>query len=80
MLTIVAWFFVLVATIYEQSPLLPKMSRSCILNPITQFTAGSLKVFKKQIQTTKSSNFIGHNIFSAHLYTSLFNTLCISLC
>jgi hypothetical protein len=33
-------------------------------NPITHLNVSSLKITKKKIQTTKSSNFISHNIFS----------------
>jgi hypothetical protein len=39
--------------------------------PITHLIISSLKIIKKKIQTTKSSNFIVHNIFSAYLHTSL---------
>jgi hypothetical protein len=31
--------------------------------PITNLTTNSLKIIKKKIQSTKSNNFIGHNIF-----------------
>jgi hypothetical protein len=37
----------------------------------------SFKTIKKRIVTTKSSNFISHNIFNAHLETNILNTLCI---
>jgi hypothetical protein len=49
-------------------------------NPITHLTIHFLKITIKKIQTTKSNNFISHNIFSSHLYTSLFNTLYIIVC
>jgi len=33
----------------------------------THLTLSSLKINKEKIQTSKSCNFIGHNIFSAHM-------------
>jgi hypothetical protein len=44
---------------------------------IIHLTITSLKIIEKKIQTTKSNNFVAHNIFSLHLQPSLFNTLYI---
>jgi hypothetical protein len=48
-------------------------------NHIAHLIVSSLNLTMEKIQTTKSNNFIGHNIYSAHLHKSLFNTLCILL-
>jgi hypothetical protein len=48
-------------------------------NHIAHLIVSSLKLTVEKNQTTKSSNFIGYNIYSAHLHKSLFNTLCILL-
>ncbi len=49
-----------------------------LLNFIVDLTIFSLKITKKKIQTTKSSNFINHIIFFSHLYTCTFATIIYS--
>jgi hypothetical protein len=50
-----------------------------LTKPVIHLTITSFKIIGKKIQTTKSNNFIAHNIFSSHLQPSLFNTLYILL-
>ncbi len=50
-------------------------------NPITHLLVSSLEITKKRFYTIKSGNFIGHNIFSSRLHTSIFNkTIYWSFC
>jgi len=50
-----------------------------LTKPVIHLTITSFKIIGKKIQTTRSNNFIAHNIFSSHLQPSLFNTLYILL-